>query len=176
MVNVNFGKKAQVKMQQTAFMLIALTLLFVLVGMFILSISLSNLKESKEKLNEENAMLLALSLSNYPELSCGNSFGGDRSYCIDADKFMALKKVAEKDYEKFWKISGIEIRKIYNESTVVCTESNYPNCGILRMFSSSSEGSDKTSFITLCRKERHVSSFYNKCEIAKLIVRFEDVQ
>lgn len=176
MVNVNYGKLGQMKIQQMAFMLIALTLFFILAGMFLLSISLSSLNETKERLNEENAMLLALSLSSYPEFSCGASFGGDKNFCIDADKFMAFKKVAEKDYQKFWKISSIEIRKIYNESSVVCTESNYPNCGILRVFSTTGIGSDKSAFITLCHKEHYTSSFYNKCEIAKLIVRFEDVE
>jgi hypothetical protein len=39
-------KKGQMKIQQMAFMLMAVTLFFVLVGMFFLIFSFSNLKES----------------------------------------------------------------------------------------------------------------------------------
>lgn len=175
MVNVSSGKRGQMKIQQMAFMIIALALFFILVGLLVLSFSLSGLKESKERLDEENAMLLTLSISGYPEFSCGESFGTDKSFCIDADKFMAFKKVAEKDYDDFWGISSIEIRRLYNESSIVCDDSNFPNCGILRTTLSGGQGNDKTAFITLCRKAGFMGSPYDKCEVAKLIVRSEDV-
>ena len=176
MLNVNYGKFGQMKIQQTAFMLIAITLLFIFAGIFVLSISFSNLKDAREQIDEENALSLTLSLSSYPEFSCGESFGRDRSFCIDGDKFMAIKKVSEKEYSDFWKISGIEIRKMYNESEILCTDMNYPNCGILRLFSDSYVGSDKSAFVTLCHKEKFEGTFYDKCELAKIIVRFEDVE
>lgn len=171
MQSVNFGKRGQVQMQQTAFLLIALTILFVLVGLFVLSFSLSGLKESKANLEEENALLLVSKLANSPELSCEESFGKRMSSCVDFDKAFALKKYS-KDYSKFWGINNIEILRIQENISIECTEKNYPDCGILRVFVGNSTGTDKSNFITLCRKENFHGTSYDKCEVAKLVVRY----
>src|SRR4030042_5145835 len=83
------NKKGQMKIQQMAFMLMAITLFFVLVGIFVLVIRFSGLKDTAKQLEEENAMLLVSKLANSPEFSCENAFGA-LSNCIDADKIMAL--------------------------------------------------------------------------------------
>lgn len=104
--------KAQMKIQQTAFMLIAVTLFFVFVGLFVLGFKFSGLKQAATDLNEKNAMLLVSKLANSPEFSCGESYGGKRINCVDADKVMMLKQNINK-YENFWGVSDIKIRKIY---------------------------------------------------------------
>ena len=104
-------KRAQLKIQQMAFMLMAITLFFILVGMFVLVIRFSNLKNVAEALEEKNAMLLVSRLANSPEFSCGNAFGS-KSSCVDADKVMVLKEESA-DYGSFWGVEKIEIRKIY---------------------------------------------------------------
>ena len=58
--------KGQMKIQQMAFMLIAVTLFFSLVGMFFLVIFVSNLRESASILEEKNALLLVIKLANSP--------------------------------------------------------------------------------------------------------------
>src|SRR3989344_3030780 len=88
----NCGKRAQLKIQQMAFMLMAVTLFFILVGMFFLVIKFSGLKESATMLEEENAMLLATKIANSPEFSCGNAFGTTKIACIDSDKMIVLKE------------------------------------------------------------------------------------
>ncbi len=75
-----------------AFMLIAVTLFFVMIGMFVLVIKLAGLKDAANTLEEEESMLLAAKLANSPEFACGESFGGTAIGCIDADKVMALEK------------------------------------------------------------------------------------
>ena len=85
-------KKAQMKIQQMAFMLMAITLFFVMVGMFVLVFRFSGLKESATMLEEKNAMLLVTKLANSPEFSCGEAFGSNRINCVDADKVMMLKE------------------------------------------------------------------------------------
>ena len=106
------NKKAQLKIQQMAFMLIAVTLFFVLVGMLIFVFRFSSIQESAELLGEKNALLLVTKLANSPEFSCGESFGRSSVNCVDSDKVMTLKANIEK-YSGFWDVSGIEIRKIY---------------------------------------------------------------
>jgi len=166
-------KKAQVRVQQMAFMIIGLTIFFVLVGLFALSFMFSGLKNSKKLLNEQGATLLVSRLANSPEFSCGKSFGTQKLNCIDLDKILVLKRYA-KDYSGFWDVKGIEIRKLYPPSSIACTESSYPNCGFWTILKSKSLGVDKSAFVSLCRKIPSEGSFHNKCTLGKLIVRFSN--
>jgi|TARA_Y100000310_G_scaffold246957_1_gene252459 hypothetical protein len=164
-------KKAQLKIQQMAFMLIAVTLFFVLVAMFIITIKFSGLKESATVLEEKNAMLLVTKLANSPEFSCGEAYGANRINCVDSDKIMVLK---ENIYEGFWDVSNIEIRKIYpKEDTIICTSGNYPNCNVIKVKSDEVTGNYLSNFVSLCRKESFEGEIYDKCEVAKLMVSYE---
>ena len=164
------SKRSQMKIQQTAFMLIAVTLFFVLAGVFVLSFKLSDLKKEAASLGEENALLLASRLANSPEFSCGNAFGTTRTNCIDLDKVMALKD--KKEYENFWKDSNIEIRKIYPNNQVECSMINYPDCGIIKVAVETSTGTSVGNFASLCRKELVNGESIDKCEIGKMLVSY----
>ena len=170
------SKRSQMKIQQTAFMLLAVTLFFVLVGLAVLSFKFSGLKDTATDLKKENAQLLVAKLANSPEFSCGNGFGTGKIDCVDADKMMMLKQ-QEAKYDKFWGISNIEIRKIYPKISrdINCTIANYPNCNIIELHSGS-KGTYEENFIILCRKENSNRGFYDKCEMAKLLVSYEKVQ
>jgi hypothetical protein len=166
-------KQAQLKIQQMAFMLIAVTLFFVLVGMFVLVVKFSGLKEAAMMLEEKNAMLLVTKLANSPEFSCGEAFGSNRINCIDAEKVMMLKENIDK-YINFWGVSNIEIRKIYpTGSEVICELGNYPDCNIIRIYSKAIAGYDMSNFVSLCRKESFNKEIYDKCELAKIMVSYE---
>ena len=125
------NNRAQMKIQQMAFMLIAVTLFFVLVAMFFLMIFLSDLRRSAELLEEKNALLLVSKLSESPEFSCGASFGTQKTNCIDGDKMIALKENINKyTNPNFWGISGIRIIRFYPADIRVgeCSSGTYPNC------------------------------------------------
>ena len=164
-------KHGQMKIQQMAFMLIAVTLLFVLVGLFFLSIVFSDLKESSLLLEEKNALLLVSKLADSPEFSCENVFGGSKINCIDSDKVMALKENINK-YSGFWGVDGIEIIKIYPvEDKIECTVSSYPNCNEIKIIEGS--GTGVSNFVALCRKEQKTSGqIQDRCELAKVIVYY----
>ena len=171
------NNKGQVKIQQMAFMLIAVTLFFVLAGMFVMMFMFSGLKGSATALEEKNAMLLVSKLANSPEFSCGKSFGNLESNCIDADKVMILRENIE-SYKDFWSVSNIEIRKIYPEISgeVVCTMRNYPDCNIIRIIEENVAGYSVSNFVSLCRKDSEGDYDKNRCELAKLIVSYEEVE
>lgn len=164
-------KKAQLKIQQMAFMLIAVTLFFVLIGMFVLTIYVSELKNTAAVLDEKNALLLVTKLANSPEFSCGESFGNLRTNCIDADKVMMLRERIS-NYKNFWDVENIEIRKIYPKSeNKECTLKNYPDCNIIKI----REGditTEYSNFVSLCRKEAFEGESENKCELAKLMISY----
>lgn len=164
------NKTGQMKIQQMAFMLIAIVLFFALVAMFVIVFKFSGLKESAAVLEEKNAMLLVAKLANSPEFSCEGAFGSGRTNCIDIDKVMMLKENIAK-YRDFWGVSDIEIRKIYPKSAsdIICNTESYPDCNIIRLRSSEIAGTGVANFVSLCRKERTG----DKCELGKIIVSYE---
>ena len=166
------NKQAQMKIQQMAFMLIAVTLFFALAGMFVLVILFSGLKQSGESLAEQNALLLASRIANSPEFSCGDAFGTSMINCVDFDKAMALKGNIKK-YEGFWGLSGIEIVKIYpkSDSGVECTKDNYPGCGKISFFNGSSQ-TGVSNFVSLCTKGIANGQIYTKCEMGRIILSY----
>lgn len=164
-------KKAQVKIQQMAFMLIGVTLFLVMAAMFMLVIRFSSIKDSAELLEEKNALLLVSKIADSPEFSCQNAFGTARSNCIDADKVMALKsRIA--GYSGFWGVDGLEIRKISAETQEECNIENYPECGKITLVASNS-GTGVANFVSLCRKELETRT-YDKCELGRMIVVYGD--
>lgn len=171
------NKRGQLKIQQMAFVLLAITLFFVLAGIFALIFLMAGLREGATALEEKNALLLVTKLANSPEFSCGGAYDSDRVNCIDADKVMVLSKNIDK-YYRFWGLQNIEIRKIYPKgATSVCTLSNYPDCNSIKIKSSPSgdvSGYYLENFVTLCRKAQdNRGVVYSKCDIAKLLVSYE---
>jgi len=168
------NKKAQIKIQQMAFMLIAVFIFFALVGMFMLMFKMGDLREAASLLEEKNAILLLSKFANSPEFSCGEAFGDMKSSCIDLDKVMALKENI-RVYHNFWEKSNIEIRWIYPspEEEIECSDLNYPNCNIIKVYSGIEEGIGVSNFVSLCRKDTQEGMVYDKCEIGKLIISYE---
>ncbi len=168
------NKQGQMKIQQMAFMLMAVTLFFVLAGLFIITIRFSGLKQSAEALDEKNALLLVSKVADSPEFSCGSAFGEPKTNCIDTDKVMALKPYIDK-YSGFWGVDGLEIRKVYpggEETGTECTAENYPDCGKIMLVAAGS-GTGVSNFVSLCRKENMENGIiYDKCEIGRIIVTY----
>jgi len=95
-------KRSQMKIQQMAFMLMALTLFFVLIGLIFMAVQLSGVRESATNLEKENAEKLIMKIANSPEFSCGESFGTAKIDCVDFDKIIVFRDMVS-DYSKFWK-------------------------------------------------------------------------
>ena len=176
------NKRGQLKIQQMAFMLIAVTLFFVLAGMFVLVIKFAGLKESATTLEEKNAMLLVTKIANSPEFACGEAFGSNKINCIDADKVMMLKENiikyidVSKPKENFWGVAtNIEIRKIHPkpDEEIICNLGNYPDCNIINL-QSKKIPAEYSNFVLLCRKESFEGEVYDKCELAKVMISYKD--
>lgn len=166
------NKKAQIKIQQMAFMLVALTLFFALIGLFFLSIFSSGLGRMAESLQQEKALMLVSRLANSPEFACGEAFGGARTNCIDFDKVIHLKDINFYEKNNFWGVDRIEIRKIYPESPEICNIDNYDDCGRIEVLKLKDGGVGFSNFVSLCRKEIISNSVHDRCELAKLIVYY----
>ena len=166
--------KAQLKIQQMAFMLMAVTLLFVLVLLFVIVFKFAGLKESATALEEKNAMLLSTKLANSPEFACGGVFDGDKTNCIDADKIMVLKQNIDK-YEGFWgNVLSIEVIKISTKGKIECNR-NYPKCDKISLKQDASgKGVFLNNFVSLCRKDNFEEEVYNHCDLGLLRISYKD--
>lgn len=163
------SKRSQFKIQQMAFMLLAVFLFFILVSLFWLAVQYRNLNKQASLLEEEKAMILSEFLSGSSEFSCSSEMGG---YCIDTDKLMVL--INKTVYRELWPVSFIRVRKVHpveGEKDVECNKVSYPNCNIYKVFGYD-DGTGKGSFIALCRHEQVDGYFLRKCELGKMIVGY----
>ena len=176
---VKTNKKAQMKINQMAFMLIAVTIFLAMVGMFILMIRIGNLKATASELEQQNAVLLASKLANSPEFSCGEAFGTQRANCVDFDKVMMLKNNMEK-YEEFWGVSNLELKIVYprRHRNVECTQESYRStgCDNILLIEKPVSGYDVSTYVTVCRKEIRGDFMQDVCNLGKIFVRYENVQ
>lgn len=162
-------KKAQLKIQQIAFMLIALTIFFAMIGLIFLAVKMSSLRESVNVLEEEKSIELASKIANSPELSCQGSF--DKTNCIDSDKAMALSLIPE--FDDFWEVKKIQVMSLTSENNVKCNNANYPKCNLIDVYSKQgvSEGTSYSNFVSLCRKEIDAQgNKFDKCELGVILV------
>lgn len=178
-----FGdKRGQMKIQQMAFMIVAVLIFFVLIGLAFLAVNMSGLEEQASDLRRENARLLVSSLADSPEFSCGEAYDGSKSACVDLDKAMALKGMQD-IYSGFWDVQSIEIRRAYpSNGTEECSSTNYPDCGKITVVSDSGEDNSGnftsvSSYVTLCRKDfdQNSNSQFNNCDLGKLFVSYQNV-
>jgi len=172
------NKKAQLKIQQMAMMLVALTLFFMLVFLFFISIKMASINKQAEELNRDEAVALVTKIASSPEFNFAGSSRG-----IDANKVLILKE--KKEYRNFWGIDGIIIEKIYpdysgddgenDKEDIECTKENYPECNKISLFTRG-DGEFVHSYVSLCRKELLEGNIYDKCEMAILQVGIKQLK
>ena len=77
-------KKAQLKIQQMIFMLLAVVLFLIIAGLFYLSIRVQSIRERAYDLEAQEAVSAAMRLADSPEFTCG------KAGCVDADKLIVI--------------------------------------------------------------------------------------
>ncbi len=160
-------------------MLIAVTIFFILVGMFFLVFKVQDIKQSVTNIEEQNARGLAMKIANSPEMSCGRTFLGEQiSNCIDGDKLMMLKKnIDEYKFDSvntFWgKETNIEVLRLYpKEENVECTIETYPDCNRINLLGEQINNSYE-NFVLLCWKKASEGGYYDQCDIAKIMIDYK---
>ena len=157
------NKKAQLKIQQMVFMILAITIFFILAGLFFLAVKVTNLERDAQELAQDKAIGLVNKISSNPELT----FEGVPN-SIDADKLMILKD--SKVYGNFFGVDGIIVQKIYPKSKETeCTRENYPDCNKIKLFTNN-EVTPTQSFVSWCRKKTIEGNAYDECSLAILMI------
>lgn len=162
------SSKGQMKVQQMAFVLVAIVIFFVLVGMLFLVLQVSSLKNSAENLRDVESIENVKKIASAPEFSWTID---ECESCVDLDKIFLLKE--RQSYKEFWDFSLLRIEKIYPSGEGECTRNNYPNCGKITIIEKNQIFNAKSSFVSLCRYEP--SEKYYKCELGKIVLAGEDL-
>jgi hypothetical protein len=158
------SKKAQMKIQQMAFMVLAVFLFFILVGLFFLSIHVRTIHKNADQLYTEAAISSFQTIINLPEM---NHYG--RSNSLDEDKLYVLSSGAH-DYSDFWHVASIKVYKVYpaSEKMLKCPALN---CNYFEIFDKSQRNVQTIStFVSICKKVNEGGYVYDRCEIGKLDV------
>ncbi|MDO8516779.1 MAG: hypothetical protein Q7S33_01520 [Nanoarchaeota archaeon] len=153
-------KKAQLKIQQMAFMIVAVFFFLIMAGLIFLSYQSQTIKNNYDRLQKDQAISSLQILTNMPELTCGY-------LCLDEDK---LEIMSKKDYSQIWPVASIEVYKIYPVSTqkIKCPGTN---CNYYNVYDSNQQNIQKYStYVSLCKKVNELEYIYDKCEIARLVV------
>lgn len=156
----------QMKIQQMAFMILAVFFFFILVGLFVLNIGLRNLSNSASDLQEEAAISSIEVISNMPELSCDSK----KSSCVDRDKLRVMSGNLGEEYESFWPVASIKVYQVYPPPSepIKCPAAN---CNYYEIWDSGqSNAMEYSTFISICERIKEKGYVYDKCEIGKLVV------
>jgi len=139
--------KGQFKIQQMAFMLVAVVVLFVLVALVYFSIQLRTIKEGANNVASEQSLQMVRTLKSTPEFA----WTADSCHaCVDLDKVLALKD--QRVYNGFWNIPFLKVRLLDgNIKDVECTRSNYPDCNTISLVNQSTSYRSDRAYAALCR-------------------------
>ena len=156
---MTMNEKGQMKIQEMAFVLIAIVIFFAMVALVFFAIRLSSLRTDVAAEKEQGARELARKLADIPEFSWAECPG-----CVDADKVMALKDMPA--YKKLWDLDYLVVERVYpNRTMTECTLANYPDCSTITIINATKDyGTPATAFVALCSYEP-TQGGYVKCEL-----------
>lgn len=164
------SSRAQMKIQEMAFSLVAIVIFFGMVALLYFSVSLSSLRQGAQNLQDEEAAELVRKITSIPEFSFT---ARDCSNCIDLDKTLLLKE--KTSYTGFWNIDFLQIEKIYPlGNKKECEKTNYPECSTITIIDKEEFSSPSTAFISLCRWEQSKGGYY-KCELGRIYASGKDL-
>ena len=150
------------KIQQMAFVLVAMMIFFAMISLVYLSIRTTGLKKEVVSLREDEARELVRKMSGTPEFS----WKEDCATCIDLDKVFALKE--RQAYKGFWNLDYLAVSLIYPEKEGECTKTNYPDCRTITIINETGEiGIPFGAFVSICRWVSEGGG-YEKCELGKI--------
>lgn len=148
------------------FMILAVFIFFILVGIFFLTVQMGGIRDSAAQLQKEQAISSIQVISDMPELS----FDPTETMTIDEDKLRIMSGSFGDAYDSFWPVVSVEVYKIYPGFGEII---EYPltNYNYYNVYDSGQASSHKESgFISLCEKRKEAGSVFDRCEIAKLVV------
>lgn len=148
--------KAQLKIQEMAFVLLAFIFLAGIGLLFYVSIRSGGLEQSAQTLAEEGTIGTVASLPSLPGLQ------GPCPQCLDLDGLYTLLLLNRTSLLDHWDLDYLQIVK--DARNITCTSTTYPDCSTLTLTRSTSYGSATRAFVAACFWDRTLQQ--ERCEIA----------
>ncbi|MGK0209512.1 MAG: hypothetical protein ACI83O_000789 [Patescibacteria group bacterium] len=161
MVNI---KKGQYKIQQMAFMILAIFFFFILVGLFFVGFQSANARTGFANLQEEKALAALKVIADSTELSCSAS----EDWCIDADKLIAFGEQSAL-YADYWGVASIAVLSIFpNSNTGDLIYCPAPGCDYYILYDNGQQDIQTFSaYVNICTK---IDRSHTHCEMGQLIL------
>ncbi|HLC53186.1 MAG TPA: hypothetical protein VJK03_01465 [Candidatus Nanoarchaeia archaeon] len=158
-------KKAQLKIQEMAFVLIAVMVFFALVALLYLSVRSSQLQSGAQEIRDAEARAGVRALASLPELrwdGCPN--------CIDGDKAFLIKNKMRNnaDYAGLWHLDYLALEIIYPpRAGGECTAATYPACNHTTIIGANgSYGIASAAYVSVCLWNPGQESV--RCDLGKI--------
>jgi hypothetical protein len=143
--------KAQMKIQEMAFVLLALALLAGLVLIFVIRFQSEDITKAGQEVKQAEAVSLLERISSLPELNCQKS-----EICIDEDKAVFISQNQDKVRNLFQNIKKAQIRRVYPEGETI------------NLYQFGQANQSYSTFISICKLDKIGSAFEWSCGIGQL--------
>jgi len=157
-------RRGQLKVQEMAFVLIALMVFFALAAILYITIRGSLLEQSARDQSDEQALEAVRQIASTPEFTWSECKG-----CIDLDKVFLLKQQIARDasLQGLWDYDYIAVESVYPARVGgECTPATYPACNRTTvLLSQESYGVAASAFVTICRWDAQEQTV---CDLGKL--------
>lgn len=157
-------KSGQYKIQQMAFMILAIFFFFVLVGLFFVGWQFASVKRGFAELQEEKALSALKVIADSTELNCDQS----EDWCIDKVKLIAFGENSGL-YRDYWSVASIEVLMVFpnpnEDEPILCP---LEGCDYYVLYDSGQRNRRTYSaYVTVCET---IDMSHEFCELAKLIL------
>lgn len=142
--------RGQIKIQEMAFVLVALMVFFGIIAVLYLSVQGSLLSQKAREQSDERAIHAVRVLAATPEFTWSEC-----PECVDLDKVFVIKKQLSRNasLRGLWDYDYLVLEQLYPaQAGGECTPASYPACNRTTVLApSGAYGVASSSFVTLCR-------------------------
>ncbi|MBT7102227.1 hypothetical protein HN935_01825 [archaeon] len=159
-------KIGQMKIQQMAFMIMAVFLFFILVGLFFIGIQFKDVRGTAAQLQKDQAISSLRVIADMPELNYDSS----ETMTVDEDKLVVMSSNFSGAYNVFWPVASVGVYKIYPafDSVKKCPGLG---CNFYDIYDSGqSNVKTYSTYVSICKRVREEGSAFDRCEVGKLVV------
>jgi hypothetical protein len=158
-------KTGQMKIQQMAFMIVAVFFFFMLVGLFFINWQFKDVRGSFEELQKEQAISALSVIADMPELNCEDRV----DLCLDEDKLKVMSGNFSNAYLDLWPVASVKVYKVYPafSEQVECPALN---CNYYDIFDNGQTNlKEYSTYVSICNRVKETGYVYDKCGVGKLV-------
>lgn len=159
-------KSGQFKIQQMAFMILAVFLFFIIVGLFFMRIQFGDINKSFAELQREAALSSLSTISNMPELR----YSSNEEFTLDEDKLKIMSTNFSLDYGELWPVASVKVHKVFPrfDKEIKCPALD---CNYYEVYDSGQKDiQEESTFVSICKRVKEGTYTYDRCELGKLSV------